>query len=449
MSARRRSPRGSAPKRASAPPPAPGRKAPATPEPEPAPPPTPTRPKPAPPPRPGPRPTPPNPPKPPTSPKPEARAKGSTGPEPTKPTTAATRTRRTRTSRTAALADRTETSPAKAGAARTERAEPAERTAPEAAFDDLYVRHARGLVRQVEVLTGQPRLAGRAVGRAFDLAWQSWPEVARDPDPVGWVRAVAYGWALGPWQRWVPGNREGIRPPECALEAALLELPPEHRRAVLLHDGLGLDVVETAAESESSTAATAGRIVSAREALAEAVPEAAAGDISGPLTALLADAARDVAPPSAAAGVRDASEHGVRQRTVGAIAMTALIAAATVIALLVAPVRGADRPAPDKGPGTDAPGNPGNPGAPGVAVPLLPAEGGAAPLGPRPEQLRGIVRSLPIRNAVRPRPVRKAARPRTAPMTPTTRKDPAAPATRHRAVTWRGPAPLSGNGPTR
>ncbi|HEY3481403.1 MAG TPA: hypothetical protein VGL02_21115, partial [Streptomyces sp.] len=308
---------------------------------------------------------------------------------------------------------------------------------PEAAFDDLYVRHARGLVRQVEVLTGRPKLAGRAVGRAFDLAWQSWPEVARDADPVGWVRAVAHGWALGPWQRWLPGNREGIRPPESALEAALLDIPPEHRRAVLLHDGLGLGLAAAAAESESSTAATAGRIASAREALAEAVPETA-GDVAGTLTALLADAARDIAPPSAAAGVREASERGVRQRTVGAVAMTALIAAATVITLLVAPVRGAEPPRHDPGPSTDAPG------APGVSLPVPLPEGAPGPLGPRPEHLRTTTRSIPVAQTVRST-ARPKAQPRRAAKPRAAAGHAGTPTIRHRVVKWRGPAPRSGD----
>jgi hypothetical protein len=285
------------------------------------------------------------------------------------------------------------------------------------------------------------------VRRAFDLAWQSWPEVARDADPVGWVRAVAHGWALGPWQRWVPGNREGIRPPESALEAALLDIAPEYRRAVLLHDGLGLGLVAVAAESESSTAATAGRITSAREALAQAVPETA-GDVAGPLTALLADAARDIAPPSAAAGVREASERGVRQRTVGAVAMTALIAAATVITLLVAPVRGAEPPRQNPGPGADAPG------APGVSLPVPLPEGARGPLGPRPEHLRTATRSIPVAKTVRTTgkaTVRSTSRPKARPRTAAApAAGPAAtPTVRHRAVKRRGPVPLSGNGPTR
>src|SRR5437899_1474854 len=84
---------------------------------------------------------------------------------------------------------------------------------PEAAFDALYLRTAPALLRQVRLLTGRPGFARHCVRRAFDLAWQRWPEVARDSDPVGWVRAAAYEYALAPWQRWVPGHGPHPRTP--------------------------------------------------------------------------------------------------------------------------------------------------------------------------------------------------------------------------------------------
>src|SRR5882757_9643327 len=87
---------------------------------------------------------------------------------------------------------------------------PARPRTPEAAFDALYVRAAPGLLHQVRLLTGRPGFARHCVRRAFDLAWQRWPEVARDSDPVGWVRAAAYEYALAPWHRWVPAR--GPRP---------------------------------------------------------------------------------------------------------------------------------------------------------------------------------------------------------------------------------------------
>ncbi|MEU3461509.1 sigma factor-like helix-turn-helix DNA-binding protein [Streptomyces sp. NPDC006733] len=222
---------------------------------------------------------------------------------------------------------------------------------PESAFDGLYTHSVRGLVRQVELLTGNPALAWRAVRRAFDLAWQRWPEVAADPDPVGWVRATAYTFALSPWQQWVPGHR--TRPGAAVraaasgseqdrmLRAALLRLPRAQRQALLLYDGLGLDLPVAAAESEASTVAMANRITRARDALSAAVPELGE-QAPARLQALIeADPARvEGAEPAVpaelpAARMRDTSERNVHRRTLAAVALTAVIAGATGAALVV------------------------------------------------------------------------------------------------------------------
>ncbi|WP_308800529.1 helix-turn-helix transcriptional regulator, partial [Streptomyces sp. NEAU-H3] len=71
---------------------------------------------------------------------------------------------------------------------------------PETAFATLYARAAPGLLRQAYLLTSRPRVALAAVLSGFRQAWERWPEVARDPDPEGWVRAVVHESALSPWR---------------------------------------------------------------------------------------------------------------------------------------------------------------------------------------------------------------------------------------------------------
>ncbi len=210
-------------------------------------------------------------------------------------------------------------------------------------------------MRQVDLITGNPGFARHAVRRAFDLAWQRWPEVAADPDPVGWVRAAAYEYALAPWQQWVPGHRTHPRAAartlrgserDGAVRAAVLRLSPSQRQALVLYDGLGLDLPVAAAESEASTVATASRITQARAALSAAVPEL--GDQApARLKAILTEPEQDAEPDPKtgtgtagtqevpAARVRVASERGVRRRTLSAVALTALIAGATGAALVV------------------------------------------------------------------------------------------------------------------
>ncbi|MYR46909.1 sigma-70 family RNA polymerase sigma factor, partial [Streptomyces sp. SID5910] len=156
-----------------------------------------------------------------------------------------------------------------AGAAETAPSPPA--LTPAQAFDALYEFGAPALVRQTYLLTGRRELARESVERAFQLAWEHWPEVARDRDPVGWVRATAYEYALSPWHRFRRRHRQPEPPPadpaDRTLLNALLTLPPPHRRTLVLYDGVGLDLPETAAETEASTPAAAGRLMRAREAV--------------------------------------------------------------------------------------------------------------------------------------------------------------------------------------
>ncbi|MFB7594060.1 RNA polymerase sigma factor [Streptomyces sp. NPDC056160] len=149
---------------------------------------------------------------------------------------------------------------------------------PAQAFDALYAFCSPALVRQAYLLTGHRERAREAVERAFQLAWQHWPKVANDRDPAGWVRATAYDCALSPWHRCIPRNRIPDPPPgpaDRALQHALLRLPPSYRRTLVLYDGVGLDLPETAAETEASTPAAANRLMHAREAVAACLPELA------------------------------------------------------------------------------------------------------------------------------------------------------------------------------
>lgn len=211
------------------------------------------------------------------------------------------------------------------------------------AFDALYTRNVATLTRQAFLLTGSPRLAQEAAERSFHLAWQHWPEVARDHDPDGWVRAAAYEYALAPWHRLRPGRRPPRKIPKPALLDALLRLPAAYRRTVLLHDGVGLGLRETAAEIEASTPAAAGRLTHARAALDARLPELGLYGTSPArqreiLHARLAElAVTHPVSPVAARAVRSGSERSTQRMTQGAIGLTGLIAVATTVSLLSGP----------------------------------------------------------------------------------------------------------------
>ncbi|MEU6093929.1 RNA polymerase subunit sigma-24 [Streptomyces sp. NPDC047079] len=209
---------------------------------------------------------------------------------------------------------------------------------PSQAFDALYGSCAPDLVRQTYLLTGRRRLARESVERAFQQAWEHWPDVAVDPDPAGWVRAAAHDWALSPWHRFRLRHRQAGPPPDDpsdrALLHALLTLPPRHRRALLLHDGIGLGLPETAAETQASTRAAAGRLLYARETLAALVPDQAAPEVlRHRLAELAATQGLHVARPPL---VRTRGRRRTWWWTVAALALTAAVVGATTLSLRVA-----------------------------------------------------------------------------------------------------------------
>ncbi|MGW3008445.1 sigma factor-like helix-turn-helix DNA-binding protein [Streptomyces sp. NPDC001219] len=226
-------------------------------------------------------------------------------------------------------------------------------------FDHLHTRHAAALTQQAYLLTGRPELARRAVERGFRLAWLRWPEVAVDPDPAGWVRAAVYEYALTPWHRWCPGLRPAraprnppgaAGPPDGVLAAALLSLPAPYRRALLLHDGLGLGLDETAAEIEASVPATAGRLAHARERIAALLPELGLAGrpperqgqiLRAALTALPAPPR----PETPAAGqVRSDSERGAQRTTRAVFGAFWLFALVLLVTMAVTPGHYTPRP---------------------------------------------------------------------------------------------------------
>ncbi|MGC5343378.1 helix-turn-helix domain-containing protein [Streptomyces sp. DT171] len=258
---------------------------------------------------------------------------------------------------------------------------------PAEAFDALYAHTAPALVRQAYLLTGRRKLAGSAVERAFQLAWQRWPEVAVDRDPAGWVRAVAHEYAMSPWHRVRRAHRRPDAPPaepaRRTLLDALLALPAPYRRTLLLYDGVGLDLPDTAAETEATTPAAAGRLLTARASLTERLPELALAPTPAEESELLRErlsvlARTEPAPALAhAPAVRTDSERRARIWTRTVVAVAALLIGATGYALVTAPRQYEP------------------PQAPGQRVGDVPPRGGPQKLTPQDLALQKHLRSRP------------------------------------------------------
>ncbi|MFF2075775.1 LuxR C-terminal-related transcriptional regulator [Kitasatospora sp. NPDC058162] len=233
-------------------------------------------------------------------------------------------------------------------------------------FEELYEAAHTRLVQQVFLLTACRHRAVHCVRRAFGEARQDWGGVVGSGDPEGWVRVRACELALSPWHRggprrahaWtLPHRRIRVRPADeaqsvlpdhdrltdrdKALLKALRRLSRPQRRALVLHDGLGLPAAAVAVEVESTLAAAEGRVWAARAALAQWVPELVGPDPEAPgfpdgLSGLLHRAAVRGCPEPHRAPVpvlRAKHRLGTASRTGAAVLLTVAVGGATVATL--------------------------------------------------------------------------------------------------------------------
>src|SRR5262249_41628769 len=106
-------------------------------------------------------------------------------------------------------------------------------------------------------IAGELGTAEEAAQEAYTRAWPRWSKLSTCDDRGGWVRQVAVHQASGGWRRRRTALRHllGSRPPDpapppddasIALVAALRQLEPAQRRAVVLHHLAGFSVAEIA-----------------------------------------------------------------------------------------------------------------------------------------------------------------------------------------------------------
>ncbi|BFV58869.1 hypothetical protein KCMC57_up39730 [Kitasatospora sp. CMC57] len=303
------------------------------------------------------------------------------------------------------------------------------------------VSHTR-LVQQTFLLTGCRHRAVHAVHLALSAAGRRWPEVSALPDPESWVREYAFETAQAVWHRGGPRrahlfrlprrqirvhplsdlphpDQDRLTPRDRDLLKALKRLTRPQRRALVLHDALGLPVGQVAFEVQSSTAAATGRVLSARAALARTVPALVGSDPADPefgprLGALLHQAAvhgcpAPRTPSSRLLTLRGWARSGLAAAAAGAVtlAMTAAIVATLTgngPSELFRPARLGPGPvcstATSGSAGPAAPGTGPGPGlrsywcgpTPGQAVPLGSAPVAATPAAAAPAGFAAAVR---------------------------------------------------------
>ncbi|MFP5218213.1 MAG: SigE family RNA polymerase sigma factor [Actinomycetes bacterium] len=148
-----------------------------------------------------------------------------------------------------------------------------------AAFDRFYAASAPRLVQQLRAMTGGDLAEAQdCVQEAFARAWQRWPRVSGYEAPEAWVRTVAWRLAVSRLRRLrtaaLAARRRSadevpdLSPDHVVLVSALRTLPPEQRRAVVLHHLADLSVQQIADETGVPVGTVKARLSRGRAALA-------------------------------------------------------------------------------------------------------------------------------------------------------------------------------------
>lgn len=127
----------------------------------------------------------------------------------------------------------------------------------EEAYDAFFQTSWARLQGQAYILTGSQEQAQDLTQEALLRAWTHWDRISGYENPEGWTRRVLHNLCIQSWRksqiRRLAGPREmatTVDVPEdhVLLAGAMRLLPGEQARALLLHDGLGMTVAETARE---------------------------------------------------------------------------------------------------------------------------------------------------------------------------------------------------------
>ncbi|MET0695100.1 MAG: SigE family RNA polymerase sigma factor [Propionibacteriaceae bacterium] len=146
-------------------------------------------------------------------------------------------------------------------------------------FDEFYAVSYRRIVGQIYAMCGNLSEAQDCVQEAFIRAWSKRRQLDAELNPEAWVRTVAYRLAVSRWRRARRGILAADRaysaqpPPQpgvtrVALTRALQQLPPDQRRAIVLHHLCDLSVADIATETGSPVGTVKARLSRGRAALA-------------------------------------------------------------------------------------------------------------------------------------------------------------------------------------
>ncbi len=154
----------------------------------------------------------------------------------------------------------------------------------EADFDALYQAHYSSLVAMAYALVGDLGEAQDLAQEAFCRAWRRWESISAYDNPFAWLRRVVANLATSRWRhlhvvrtntrRERAASVPGLEPDHVALVTALRTLPPDQRRAVVLHHVMDLPVGDVARELGVPAGTVKSWLHRGRTALATLLAEA-------------------------------------------------------------------------------------------------------------------------------------------------------------------------------
>ncbi|QYJ02534.1 sigma-70 family RNA polymerase sigma factor [Nocardioides panacisoli] len=160
-------------------------------------------------------------------------------------------------------------------------------------FDEFYAASFRRVTTQVYALIGDAEEAADCVQEAFARAWSHRRKLDRAEYPEAWVRTTAHRLAISRWRRrrrdrGAPDRAVGgalatreVDETHVALVAALRQLPPAQREALVLHHIADLPVHRVAVEVGAPEGTVKARLSRGRTALAALLTDDPSGGIAG------------------------------------------------------------------------------------------------------------------------------------------------------------------------
>jgi RNA polymerase sigma-70 factor (ECF subfamily) len=126
-------------------------------------------------------------------------------------------------------------------------------------FEKFFEANREQLIGLAYLWCGDRHEARDLAQETLTRAWQRWEEVSAHPNPEAWARRVLYNLCASRWRRLKVEQSAAFHSRESSarsftedstIDVARLvaELPPRPRRALVLHDVVGLSVEEIAVE---------------------------------------------------------------------------------------------------------------------------------------------------------------------------------------------------------